>query len=189
MSSARPGTSAERADGRRNKQLIVDAALAALVENPNTSMSDIAERAGVTRATVYRHYPDRDELVRAVAAESASTIIPALLEALRPLPWGEAMDLLASQAVQIGAEHREVVLMIAPRLEESARHAVEGEPIQAEIATRRASGELTTALSDEWLALCIRTLCVAAIGRFTDPDLDLEATERQLAVALRNLST
>jgi AcrR family transcriptional regulator len=188
MSSARQGPSPERADGRRNKQLILDAAWNALAQNPQASIGEIAERAGLTRATVYRHYPDRDVLFRAVAAEGASQLIPALLDALRPLAWNDALDLLATQAVRLGAEYRELIMLIAPRLEESARHAVEGEPIEAEIAMRRASGEITSPLTDAWLALCIRTLCLAAISRLTDPELDLDETTTQLGLSLRNLS-
>src|SRR5690606_18303719 len=136
MSSMEPA----RADGRRNRQLILEAAMVAMLENPQASISDVAERAGVTRATVYRHYSDRDVLLQAMATETARQIIPALLDELRPLPWLEALELLAERVVSTGEAYREMILTVAPQLEHAVRIAVEDEPIQAEIAIRRASG-------------------------------------------------
>lgn len=180
-------TGAARADSLRNKQRIVEAAATALVENPEVSVGEIAERAGLTRATVYRHYPDRDELVRAVAAHSASQMVPALLAEMRELDWPDALALLAQRAVALSTQHRELILRVTPRLEESARLAVAGEPIQAEITARRTSGEITSGLPDEWLALCIRTLCLAAIGRLMDPEVTPEEATAHLAQSLQDL--
>ena len=180
-------TGAVRADSLRNKRRIVEAAAAAMMENPEVSISEIAERAGLTRATVYRHYPDRDELVRAVAAESAAQMVPSLLADIRALSWPDALALLAERAVFLSAQHREVLLHVAPQLEESARLAIAGEPIQSEITARRASGEVTTPLPDEWLALCIRTLCVAAIRRLADPDTDPGVVAAHLTRSLQDL--
>ncbi|WP_104106183.1 TetR/AcrR family transcriptional regulator [Nocardioides sp. 616] len=181
-------TGSERADVRRNRQLILDAAAEAVLNNPQASISDVAERAGLTRATVYRHYEDRDALLRALVAETASHVVPLLLAELRPLAWGDALDLLAQRAITMGVAYRDAILTIAPRLEEAVRTAVEGEPIQAEIAERRAAGEIVTALPDDWLALCIRTLCLAAIGRLADPDVDRADLVQHLSTALRGLT-
>lgn len=189
MSSARLGPSTARSDGQRNKRLILEAAAAALMENPQASISEIADRAGLTRATVYRHYPDRDGLVGAVAAMASREIIPELLRSMRALSWNEAMALLAEQAMGIGARYRDVILLVAPRLEETARLTVEGEPIQAEIAARRELGDITSPLSDAWLALCIRSLCLAGIGRLAHEDQDVTAATAELATALQRLSS
>ncbi|MGC5012337.1 TetR/AcrR family transcriptional regulator [Streptosporangium sp. DT93] len=56
-----------RADAQRNRASILEAALAVLIEDgPDAPLDKIARRAGVGNATVYRHFLDRDELVRAV---------------------------------------------------------------------------------------------------------------------------
>lgn len=180
-------TGAARADSLRNKQRIVEAAATAMVENPEVSVGEIAERAGLTRATVYRHYPDRDELVRAVAAQTATAMVPALLAEMRERTWPDALALLAERAVALSAQHHELILRVAPRLEESARLAVAGEPIQAEITARRSSGEITNGLPDEWLALCIRTLCLAAISRLSDPEVTPEKVTAHLTQSLQDL--
>ncbi|MEU2928634.1 helix-turn-helix domain-containing protein [Streptomyces sp. NPDC007251] len=56
-----------RADAVRNRERIVAAAREMFVEHgPDVPLDDIARRAGVGNATVYRNFPDRDALVREV---------------------------------------------------------------------------------------------------------------------------
>ncbi|MFJ8465575.1 TetR/AcrR family transcriptional regulator [Streptomyces swartbergensis] len=56
-----------RADALRNRERIVTAAREMFVEHgPEVPLDDIARRAGVGNATVYRNFPDRDALVREV---------------------------------------------------------------------------------------------------------------------------
>ncbi|WP_110239565.1 TetR/AcrR family transcriptional regulator [Nocardioides gilvus] len=184
MSSTEPA----RADGRRNRQLILEAAGLALLDNPQASITEVAERAGVTRATVYRHYADRDALLQAMATETARQIVPALLDELRPLPWIEALDLLAERVVSTGEAYRDIILTVAPQLEQAVRIAVEDEPIQAEIAIRRAKGEVTTPQPDDWMALCMRAVCIAAIGRLADPAVQRDELVTHLAASLRGLA-
>ncbi|MGW0995408.1 TetR/AcrR family transcriptional regulator [Streptomyces sp. NPDC002520] len=56
-----------RADALRNRERIVTAAQEMFVEHgPHVPLDEIARRAGVGNATVYRNFPDRDALVREV---------------------------------------------------------------------------------------------------------------------------
>ncbi|WP_225834219.1 TetR/AcrR family transcriptional regulator [Streptomyces sp. NK08204] len=56
-----------RADALRNRERIVTAAREMFVEHgPDVPLDEIARRAGVGNATVYRNFPDRDALVREV---------------------------------------------------------------------------------------------------------------------------
>lgn len=59
-----------RADARRNRQSIVDATIELVLEiGGEPSRDAVAERAGVGIATLYRHFPDQPQLLRAVALE------------------------------------------------------------------------------------------------------------------------
>ncbi|HEY0530850.1 MAG TPA: TetR/AcrR family transcriptional regulator [Actinoplanes sp.] len=56
-----------RRDAQRNRSAIVAAASEAMTTSrPAVGMSEIARRAGVGQATLYRHFPDRDALTAAV---------------------------------------------------------------------------------------------------------------------------
>ncbi|WLW54356.1 TetR/AcrR family transcriptional regulator [Streptomyces sp. YU58] len=56
-----------RADALRNRERIVAAAREMFTEfGPDVPLDEIARRAGVGNATVYRNFPDRDALVREV---------------------------------------------------------------------------------------------------------------------------
>jgi len=59
-----------RRDARRNRSEILRVADAALTRGTDpTPLPEIARLAGVGRATVYRHFPDRGELALAVMGE------------------------------------------------------------------------------------------------------------------------
>ena len=70
MASARTPTTTRtrrrRADAERSVTAILDAAVDALAIDPDVSMSEIARRAGVVRATIYVHFPTREALIAAV---------------------------------------------------------------------------------------------------------------------------
>ncbi len=61
---------AKRADAIRNRERVIAAAASVLAElGPEASVDDVAARAGVGRATVYRCFPTKEHLVAGVAAE------------------------------------------------------------------------------------------------------------------------
>ncbi|WP_416981524.1 TetR/AcrR family transcriptional regulator [Streptomyces sp. T028] len=72
-----------RADALRNRERIVTAAREMLTEfGPDVPLDDIARRAGVGNATVYRNFPDRDALVREVVCSVLDRTVLAGQDAL-----------------------------------------------------------------------------------------------------------
>ena len=64
-----------RADAQRNRERILLAARDTFVEEgPGAPLEEIAARAGVGIATLYRRFPDRHQLVRAVVLDGLSRI-------------------------------------------------------------------------------------------------------------------
>jgi TetR/AcrR family transcriptional regulator, repressor for lfrA len=51
----------------RTRKAILDAAMTVLADNPSASLTDIAAAADVGRSTVHRYYPERTDLLRALA--------------------------------------------------------------------------------------------------------------------------
>ena len=66
MAEAWVTTSPKRADARRNIAAILDAATACLARDPDCSINDIAQAAGVGRVTLYGHFESRAALVAQV---------------------------------------------------------------------------------------------------------------------------
>jgi AcrR family transcriptional regulator len=79
----------------QTRDLIVDGLVAAMSTGLAEGLTHdaLARRVGVSRQTVYRHFPDRESLMRALwerlnprfAAQGLPTEEPALLELLRPM--------------------------------------------------------------------------------------------------------
>ena len=51
----------------RTQMAILDAAARVVRRRPDAAMADIADEAGVGRATLYRYFPTRESLLRGVA--------------------------------------------------------------------------------------------------------------------------
>jgi AcrR family transcriptional regulator len=58
-----------RKDAQRNREAILAAARKLFSESGDVAMVEIAKRAGVGQATLYRNFPDRDALVAALSEE------------------------------------------------------------------------------------------------------------------------
>ncbi|MEU8138956.1 TetR/AcrR family transcriptional regulator [Streptodolium elevatio] len=71
-----------RADAQRNRQLIIEAARDIFIESgADAPLDEIARRAGVGIATLYRRFPDRDDLIRAVVLNTFSAMVDAAQDA------------------------------------------------------------------------------------------------------------
>ncbi len=58
-----------RSDVQRNRTALLQAARELFATNDDVPMYEVAKRAGVGQATLYRHFPDRAALASAIAAE------------------------------------------------------------------------------------------------------------------------
>jgi AcrR family transcriptional regulator len=84
-------TEHKRSDARRNRDAILAAALEALTASPNASLNAIAKRAGVANATLYRHFPTREELVLATYQHEVRKLVDAADQLLRKQPPLDAL--------------------------------------------------------------------------------------------------
>src|ERR1700690_4115823 len=111
MSEPIARSSARRADAERNRDKILAAARAAFAHaDAQVSMAEVARRAGVGMATLYRNFPGRQELLEALYTDEVDAICNAA-EVLKSEPSGEALltwlhDVFAffTSKRQVGAE-------------------------------------------------------------------------------------
>src|SRR5207244_10566531 len=83
---------------------ILDAAAHALSEHGrSTVMADVAAGAGVSRATVYRYYPDREALLHALASHALADAAARLADAgLERAPVEEAIERIVRALTGVG---------------------------------------------------------------------------------------
>jgi AcrR family transcriptional regulator len=98
-------------DAARNYERIVVAAGQAFEEDgPNVTLEEVADRAGLGIATIYRRFRNRDQLVRAVFEHIITAeLVPAITATGDP--WQDLADALAT-TVDVLAEHQ-VTLALA----------------------------------------------------------------------------
>jgi AcrR family transcriptional regulator len=75
---AATSTRRRRSDARRSVAAILNAARSVLEQRPDASMEEIATVAGVTRQTVYAHFPSRDALVGTIIDQAGAEFLDAL---------------------------------------------------------------------------------------------------------------
>ncbi|MEV1078374.1 TetR/AcrR family transcriptional regulator [Streptomyces sp. NPDC050211] len=93
-----------RADALRNRERIVTAAREMFTEfGPDVPLDEIARRAGVGNATVYRNFPDREALVREVVCSVMDRTAEAAHQALAET--GDAFEAL-ERFVHAAADER-----------------------------------------------------------------------------------
>jgi AcrR family transcriptional regulator len=179
-----------RADVQRNQQALLDAALALLSHDPDASMAEIAEASGLTRTTVYRHFPSREQLVRAlfehVSAEAIAAVEAIVADGL---PAAAVLRRVAAEILALGApyrfleRHQELVA-------EQLRRALPDDPLREWGRRAAAAGELRAGLSPDWLRRAVGSLAVAAAdevaaGRWTPDEAARELGDTLVAAFVR----
>jgi AcrR family transcriptional regulator len=103
-----------RADARRNRDLLLAAAKEVFAERgADAPLDDVARRAGVGNATMYRHFPTRRELIIAVYSDEVTELCAhgEALRAARP-PDDALFAWLEAFAAHV-ATKRELALALA----------------------------------------------------------------------------
>jgi AcrR family transcriptional regulator len=188
-----PAPRRRRADAERSVAAILDAALQALASDPDSSMSEIARRAGVVRATIYVHFPTRESLLDAVMEQAVADVADATraaepqrgepreaLERVLRATWRE-LDrfhaLLAINTARLSAEelhrrHLPVLDQFAPLIERGQKQGVfrSDLPVSWQLAVIRAivhtaSSEIQSGrIRDSNAEAAMISTIIAAIG-------------------------
>lgn len=154
-----------RIDVERNRRVLLDAAAGALALNPDASLSEVAHLAGLTRATLYRHFGSRENLIVSLR-EDALACAREVIAGAR-IDEGSATDALGrvvSGILALGGRFRPLLMEGTARDPEFLRqreHAFA--PVAAIVQRGQRSGELRDGISAQWIVIALVSLLAAAV--------------------------
>jgi AcrR family transcriptional regulator len=144
----------KRADAERSITAVLDAAVVVLGERPHASIEDVAKAAGLTRQTVYAHFPSRDALLGAVTDRALAETLAAIDEAeIDRGPAGEALDRLVDASWQTLERYPLLMDLRAPLAAEEglALHRPILERLERLVKRGQRAGEFELRLPPTWL--------------------------------------
>lgn len=180
---------ARRADAQHNVEKILETAVVCLSRNPDASMVEIAQSAGVGRVTLYGHFPSRDALVEAALERllgKGDQVLERLdltgdpCKALRTL-IGSSWLLIAQSGALL-----EAAQAVLPPGRIHDLHAKPEQRVNDLISRGQAEGVFRTDLPTGWLASVLHHVIKGAAadvanGRFSEEEAARFLSETVLA--------
>ncbi len=188
--AAAEGATALRADAARNRERIVAAAVELFAERGlEASTAEIAARAGVGEATLFRRFPTKDDLVTAIVAvqmEDAAELAASCLE--EEDPWRGVARFLEEMAERAARDHG-VYDAVKERCIASPPLAAERRRILDLTARLVKRAQAAGALRDDVTGpdLMFLMTAVAALGEAPFPGLRPDLWKRYLGIVLDGL--
>jgi AcrR family transcriptional regulator len=159
-----------RSDAARNLHRIVEVAGRLLAEHPQLSMADVATAAGVSRATVYRHFATREALIDAIRRQAVGRAAVQWLDVARRYSF-------AQLAGQPGSDEAR-----------ATQRRIFREPLTRLIERGQAAGEFSAQHSPAWAVQVFGALLLAAVRAVQDGTLpEDEAAGALLDTLLKGL--
>ena len=193
MVSCVDDTKRRRRDAEVNRDVLLEAAFAALLRDPAAGLDAVAAAAGLSRRTVYGHFASRDELVGALADRAGLQLADAVRQVRSDTPAGQCpLTTLARLELAIwhGIERYRLLGSLAARPEHRARvtrHTGEVSQYRNELLEAGvAAGELTPTVEIAAVARLLQTVPLAVFDAVLEGTL--EATGAGRVVALTALA-
>jgi AcrR family transcriptional regulator len=180
-----------RKDAARNRERILEAARDLFqARGLSASLNDIAHHAGVGVATVYRHFPDKDQLVEGLFEQRIGALVSRMEQALAdPDPWRALTSFIRDAAEMQACDRGINDLMTGGHvgLERISRIRDRLMPLGDELVRRaHASGRLRADIEASDLPLI-----QAIMGPLVDASAGIEPElyRRYLGIMLRGIAT
>ena len=183
----------QRAIAERNVEAILDAAEELLERRGQASISAVAAQAGVSRVTVYAHFPTWEALLEA-AVERAVRRTMTALEAADPAsgPPVQALERMIAAAWQHLARFSAMAQAVAEQLSPEAvarTHQAAHQAVGALLERGRADGSFRTDLPAGWLVTGCIALIHACAQEVRSGRIDEHDAARILTATVRDLFT
>jgi AcrR family transcriptional regulator len=193
MAAAQRTTGYQREVAERNAEAILDAAEDLLRSQGHASVSAVAAQAGVSRVTVYAHFPTWTALLEA-AVERAVRLTMNALQSAHPDdgPPIEALDRMLAATWQHLARYQAMAAAVAELLSPEAvtrTHQAAHHTIGALLQRGQADGSFRTDLPAPWLAAASIALVHACSDEVRAGHIDKHDAVRILTTSVRDLLT
>jgi AcrR family transcriptional regulator len=181
------GTRPVRADVARNEARIIDAATRLLADRPGASMQEIADAAELDRATLYRHFRSREQLI----AEIQRAGLAEVAEILEQLPsQGQVIPAICAalgEGIALGSRYR--VVALAPRTEQDLflDEAATAMPLMAALERGKRRGEVDREVDSFFAAALFAYTALAAINLIERTGASLDDTIAEAQAAYRKV--
>ena len=154
-----------RADVLRNRVAILDAAAEVLGEDPSASLAHVAQRAGLGRATLYRHFPSRESLSAALREEALARAESALADA--DLDRGSAREAVRRAVEGLIPLGTRFQVILAEGAEQDpgflARRDTVLSPLLDVVQRGQRAGEIVPDVPPPWVLATVASLMVNAV--------------------------
>jgi AcrR family transcriptional regulator len=181
MISAMGPEGIQRADARLNRQAVIDAAVELLTADPEASIQEIADRSGLGRTTVYRHFANREALFEGLIEEVLSEGNRRVEAAVARDPDARAvLAAVAAMNVDLGMRYQFLFAhqsAMKPAMQRASR--AEGDALSDYLAGARDRDEIRSDQPLRWLMAAQLAISLAMIG-----DLLAGRVERAHAASL-----
>lgn len=172
-----------RADARRNHDAVIAAALRLLSAEPEATMREIADASGLTRTTVYRHFPSREELLRAIFGVVGREADAAALAATAgDPPLAQVAAAIAGSSVALGRRFR--FLAGHDALADDAAQTAGDQAMERWLGIARERGEVRDDMPVAWQVRIMRAIAVSAVETHLAGDATAAEAERLLAATV-----
>ena len=182
----------QREVAERNVEAILDAA-EELVQQGQANISAVAAMAGVSRVTVYAHFPTWEALLEA-AVERAVRRTMTALQSVHPDdgPPVEALDRMLAATWQHLSRYQAMAAAVAELLSPEAitrTHQAAHHTVGALLERGQADGSFRTDLPARWLMTASVALVHACSGEVRAGHIDEHDAVRILTTSIRDLLT
>lgn len=173
---------------KKSQRALLDASFQVLLLNPHASLSEIASQANVGRATLYRHFPTREDLISAIAIESLDLI----QESMEPILTGEYQGesairkMITSLLPLADRFHFLQMVWTLVELDQAFIELYEKQmgTIKQWIIQGQTKGELNSDLTPDWIVSVLDSMLYSASWMLSQKMMSHEQIEQQLIQTL-----